>query len=232
MARDRSDRGEERALSDHGPAPAGELDHLTDAQVVARSLEDPHAFATVFERHHEAIYRFAWTRAGGAHADDLAAEVFRVAFERRASYDLDYPSAKPWLFGIAANLTKQHHRDVARRDEGRSRMTGRTAPAESQPEQRLVDTATSSPVAAALLELPERDREPLLLYAWEDLTYEEVGRSLDIPVGTVRSRIHRARHQVRERLERDAPDAATPRGGGAVGPDARDATTPRGGDDG
>lgn len=52
-----------------------------------------------------------------------------------------------------------------------------------------------------MAELPERDREPLLLYAWGDLTYEEIAQAIDVPVGTVRSRIHRARQQVRHPLE-------------------------------
>lgn len=186
----------------------------TDAEVMARSLEDPTAFATIFDRHHEAIHRFLWTRAGEAHADDLAAEAFRIAFERREDYDLDHSSAKPWLFGIASNLAKQHHRRAAKGDEVRQRAAAGGSEAVQGPQRRLERLAPSTPVARALLDLPERDREPLLLFAWADLTYAEIAAALDIPVGTVRSRIHRAREQTRERLEEAAPDLTGQRGDG------------------
>lgn len=173
----------------------------TDAEIVEASLERPAAFAEVFDRHHDPIHRFLWTRVGEA-ADDLAAEVFRIAFERRHDFDLGYDSARPWLFGIAANLARTHHRRVARRRDAIERLeTEDRPPPVEGPQDRLEAMATSTPVARALLELPDRDREPLLLFAWADLAYDEIAEALDVPVGTVRSRIHRARAQVRERLE-------------------------------
>lgn len=176
----------------------------TDAEIVEESLRRPAAFAEVFDRHHASIHRFLWSRTGDA-ADDLAAEVFRIAFERRRDFDTSYASAGPWLFGIAANLARQHHRQAARRHDARERLAAedRPAPVET-PQDRLEALTTSSPVARALLELPDRDREPLLLFAWADLPYEEIAEALDVPTGTVRSRIHRARTQVREWLADDA----------------------------
>lgn len=182
--------------------------------MIARSWEDPHAFARIFDRHHEAIYRFAWTRAGADRADDLASEVFRIAFERRHDYDPDHASAKPWLFGIASNLAKQTHRESARREVARERTTpverGSRVP---DPEKHLRTEPGSSPAAEAVAQLPERDREPLLLYAWGDLTYEEIAQAIDVPVGTVRSRIHRARQQVRDHLEAIDPEVTARRDG-------------------
>lgn len=173
----------------------------SDAQVLAASIDRPADFATIFDRHHEAIHRYLWTRASEA-ADDLAAEVFRIAFERRRDFDTTYRSAKPWLFGIAANLAREHHRTIARRRQTEDRLAiAEGDGAVPDPEGRLADLAATEPVAAAILELPERDREPLLLYAWADLAYDEVAAALDVPVGTVRSRIHRARGRVRESLE-------------------------------
>ena len=172
----------------------------TDAEVVRASLGHPAAFAEIFDRHHEPIHRFLWTRAGDA-ADDLAAEVFRIAFERRHDFDLAYESARPWLFGIAANLARTHHRRTARRHEAHERLVAEERPTPvASPHDRLEAMSTSTPVARALLNLADRDREPLLLFAWADLTYDEIAEALDVPVGTVRSRIHRARAQVRERL--------------------------------
>lgn len=179
----------------------------TDAEVVVASLDRPAEFATIFDRHHEAIHRFLWSRVGDA-ADDVAAEVFRVAFERREAYDPSYSSAKPWLFGIAANLARQHHRRTARRRDVHERLVAEDRPeSHPGPEQRLARLAATEPVAEAILDLPDRDREPLLLFAWADLTYDEIAQAMDVPVGTVRSRIHRARSQVRARLDRESTDA-------------------------
>lgn len=178
----------------------------TDAEVVVASLDRPAEFAAIFDRHHEAIHRFLWSRVGDA-ADDVAAEVFRVAFERRETYDPAYSSAKPWLFGIAANVARQHHRRTARRRDVHERLVAEDRPEPHPgPEQRLTRLAATEPVAEAILDLPDRDREPLLLFAWADLTYDEIAQALDVPVGTVRSRIHRARSQVRARLDRESAD--------------------------
>ncbi len=214
-------RGGEEALSHQQPTPGRgdrEPARESDAEVITRSWDDPHAFAEIFDRHHEDIYRFAWTRAGADRADDLAAEVFRIAFEKRHDYDPDYRSAKPWLFGIASRLAKQTHRDTAKRDDARTRMTGRDRqPSTADPAQHMDERPGTSPAGRAVQRLPERDREPLLLFAWGDLTYEEVARTLDIPVGTVRSRIHRARQQLREHLAETAPETTARRTGDGDG---------------
>ncbi len=183
-----------------------------DADIIVHSRTEPERFATVFDRHYDAIHRFLWTRVG-RRAEDLAAEVFKIAFQRRDDYDPRFPSARPWLFGIAARLAKQQHRDEAKAHEVVERMGSRPEDvSDVGPEQRLDELAPSSPVAASLLELPARDRQPLLLHVWEDLSYEEVAHVLDVPLGTVRSRIHRARRDLRARL--------TPGGGGTTPADA------------
>lgn len=165
------------------------------------SIEHPERFAMIFDRHHESVHRFLWTRVGVA-ADDVAAEVFRIAFERRRTFDASYRSAKPWLFGIAANLAREHHRMTARRRDTHERVvTEERREPPVDPEERLSRLADTAPVAEAIRALPDRDREPLLLFAWEDLSYDEISQVLDVPVGTVRSRIHRARARLRERLD-------------------------------
>ncbi len=185
----------------------------TDADSIVGSWEDPAHFAEVFDRHYDAIHRFLWTRVG-RRAEDLTAEVFKIAFQQRDRYDPDYPSAKPWLFGIAARLAKQQHREEAQAQEAASRMGSEPAAVtQSSPEHRLHELAPSSSVAHALMQLPARDREPLLLHVWDDLSYDDVARVLDIPLGTVRSRIHRAREDLRVRLAVDGDrDAQAPGG--------------------
>ena len=170
----------------------------TDADIIARARSEPGRFATVFDRHYDAIHRFLWTRVG-RRAEDLTSEVFKVAFQQRDRYDTSFPSAKPWLFGIAARLAKQQHREEAKADEIVERI-GTEGASDISPEQRLDELAPSSPVATALMRLPARDREPLLLHVWDDLSYEEVAQVLDVPLGTVRSRIHRARRDLRSWL--------------------------------
>lgn len=131
----------------------------------------------------------------------------------RDAYDPAYPSAKPWLFGIAARLVSQHRRRRSRREQLWSRLVGRRQRTGSDDPEALLERATpSSLVAEALRGLPERDREPLLLHVWDGLAYDEVARTLDLPVGTVRSRIHRARTRLQDRLDPD-PGAAEPEEG-------------------
>ena len=187
----------------------------TDADIIVRSWGDPARFATVFDRHYDAIHRFLWTRVG-RRAEDVTSEVFRIAFQQRDRYDPDYPSAKPWLFGIASRLAKQQHRQEARADEVASRLgSASTDVVQASPEQRLHEAAPSSRVADALMRLPARDREPLLLHVWDDLSYEDVARALDVPLGTVRSRIHRARRSLRAHLTPRRDRVEPSPGGGA-----------------
>lgn len=181
----------------------------TDADIIVGSWEDPARFAAIFDRHYDAIHRFLSTRVG-RRAEDLTSEVFKIALQQRDRYDPDYPSAKPWLFGIASRLAKQQHRREAQTQEVASRMGPESGDAtQASPEQRLHELAPSSPVADALMQLPARDREPLLLHVWDDLSYEDVARAIDVPIGTVRSRIHRARRDLRTQLtpegDRDEP---------------------------
>jgi DNA-directed RNA polymerase specialized sigma24 family protein len=90
--------------------PDAKLLDLTDGQAIAASHETPEAFEVVFERHFAPIQRYLERRVGPSVGSDLAAEVFVVAFSRRAAYDPADQSALPWLFGIAANLLRSHRR--------------------------------------------------------------------------------------------------------------------------
>lgn len=125
-----------------------------------------------------------------------------MAFRRRAVYDPRSEDARPWLFGIAANLLR-HHRRTERRQLLAYARTGADPAAEGgfDAADARADAAAAGPaIAGALATLRPWDREVLLLYAWGDLTYQEIGDALAIPVGTVRSRLARARRRVRELL--------------------------------
>jgi RNA polymerase sigma factor (sigma-70 family) len=173
-----------------------------DAAVIESSRREPERFAVLFDRHAPHIHRYLARRAGREVADDLVAETFLTAFAKRDRYDLSYTDARPWLYGIATNLVGQHRRDEAR--QYRIRQVATAEPEMAGHAERVAADVTAQamrPVlSAALAGLPDGDRDVLLLIAWEQLTYPEVSRALAIPVGTVRSRLHRARTKVRQAL--------------------------------
>jgi RNA polymerase sigma factor (sigma-70 family) len=159
----------------------------------------PEPIEGLFTAHFDSIYRFAACRVGRDAAVDIAAETFAQAV--RSADRLDPArNARAWLFGIASNVIRHHRRAEERRIRAYAAVArqlevpGRNGhPAESEDllRARLVD---------ALVRLDARDREALLLFAWAELSYEEIAAALEIPLGTVRSRIHRARHALREEM--------------------------------
>ncbi|MGY1832723.1 RNA polymerase sigma factor [Geodermatophilus sp. SYSU D01180] len=173
----------------------------TDAEVLAGSLAEPELFATLFDRHAAAVHRYLGRRVGEL-ADDLLSETFLVAFRRRADYRPERLDVRPWLIGIATNLVHGAARAERRRYRALARAAAEPdARPDDDPHDRLDAQALRGPLAAALAGLKAPDRDVLLLVAWGDLSYEEVAAVLDVPVGTVRSRLHRARRQTRATLE-------------------------------
>lgn len=173
----------------------------TDAEVIRRSRDEPECFAVIFDRHVLPIHSYLGRRSGSQSADALVGEVFRVAFETRQRYRADRPDALPWLYGIAANVLRQHRRTELRQARLRNKLSVLW---ESQDDGAIGDRVRRREdlveVIDAVMSLPEIDREALLLHAWEEQTYAQIAETLDIPVGTVRSRLNRARTRVRELL--------------------------------
>lgn len=173
-----------------------------DAVVVARSLEEPDVFAALYDAYAPLIFRFIARRLGAQVAEDITAETFLAAFRRRDRYDLRRSDARPWLYGIAVNLIGKHRRSEVRMLRALAR-TGIDPVAEADTERihrRVVAAAAERELASALAGLATGDREVLLLVAWGELSYDEVAVALGIPVGTVRSRLNRARRQLRQVL--------------------------------
>jgi RNA polymerase sigma factor (sigma-70 family) len=182
------------------PGEGSPVGPASDADLIARSIRDPDAFTALFERHWEDLYRFCLNRTGGS-GEDIAAEAFRVAFDRRRRYDQSYRDARPWLFGIATNLVRDHFRAAAREEEKLERSAALERGAESEGGIGSLERGLLGPeLAAALAGIPPGDRDALLLMAWADLSYEQIAEALGTPIGTVRSRISRARRRVREHL--------------------------------
>jgi RNA polymerase sigma-70 factor (ECF subfamily) len=168
----------------------------SDGAVIAGSLETPGVFGAIFDRHGSTLLRFLARRVDPAEAEDLLGEVFRIAFERRSAFERDRASARPWLYGIAANVVAKHHRSEARRFRAMARVpAGR--PLDEDPAERAVAAADAggrwTRVMDAIGALPEAERQVLLLFAWEELSYEEIALALGVPIGTVRSRLSRGR---------------------------------------
>lgn len=175
----------------------------SDADLIRSSLADPEMFAAIFERHAESVHRYLAKRVGLESAEDLVGETFATAFRSRRTFDLSRPDARPWLFGIATNSVRHHWRSEARRRRRTQRVEGQSQTLPDPSDDILTTNwfrSRSEPLAQALAQIDASYLDVLLLVAGPDLTYEEVAVALDIPVGTVRSRLARARRQLRELL--------------------------------
>ncbi|WP_218108272.1 RNA polymerase sigma factor [Micromonospora matsumotoense] len=181
------------------------MDERTDAEVITDSLAEPARFGVLYERHARVLHGYAYRRLGRDVADDVIAETFMKAFRARHKYDPRHSDARPWFFAIAIREIARHHRA----EQARYRVLLRSAQdlGEDDLTDRVVEAASARtlrrPLVEALTRLSRRERDVLLMVAWADLTYEEVGRALAIPLGTVRSRLHRARQKIRKYLPDD-----------------------------
>jgi RNA polymerase sigma-70 factor (ECF subfamily) len=165
-----------------------------EIHALQRSLCEPAAFGLLFERHHLAVRRYLHARVGDAGlAEDLASETFVRAFAARARFRDQGHGIRAWLFQIATNLLRDELRTRGR--EARKRRVVRE-PVSAAPPGLPADPGLSAQLRA----LPPQQLEVLLLYAWADLSYEEIAVALGIRAGTVRSRLHRARGQMQKTL--------------------------------
>ena len=171
-----------------------------DADVIEESRQFPERFAVLFDRYSDELYRYAARRLGPELAEDVVAETFLAAFRKRAGYNLEYRDARPWLYGIVGHAIREHRRAERRRHRVLARAE---VPAESFDDQsiaRIVAERLKPQLAGVLARLSAGERDLLLLIAWADMTYQEAGQALGIPLGTVRSRMHRLRQKIRRSL--------------------------------
>jgi RNA polymerase sigma-70 factor (ECF subfamily) len=181
---------------------ADEVRPLSDADLIRRSWAEPECFAGLFDRYGEQIHRYVARRLGTVEADDIVAETFLAAFRRRTSYDPGRPLARPWLYGIATTLIAQHLRDEQRyyRALARTGVDPLPEPMADAVVRRVAAQELQRRLAGALAALAARDRDVLLLVAWGGLGHDEIAEALSVPVGTVASRLHRARRKLRAAL--------------------------------
>jgi RNA polymerase sigma factor (sigma-70 family) len=158
------------------------------------------AVSRLFELYVDDVHAYLSRRLGVSYAADLTSETFRIALERYATFDSTIGHERAWLYGIASNLLRGHRRSEERRWRAISR-------AQSLPllridplirvEESLDAELELASVAAALSRMTSEDRDLVTLYAWERLSYSQISIALEIPVGTVRSRINRIRKFMR-----------------------------------
>ncbi len=180
-------------------------DSHSDAELIEASFDQPALFGLVFERHWDAVFRFFERRLGPEPSADLASEVFRIAFERRATYEIvGRATCLPWLYGIAANLAMKERRRFARHLAAIDRLTlletGSQDDHAATVSARVDSEESWSRLRDAFITIDDTSREMLLLVAWEGLSYGDVAAIFGVPLGTVRSRLHRARARLRALL--------------------------------
>lgn len=151
-------------------------------------------FAARYDEHHLAVYRYAARRLGPETAEDVVAEAFTIAWSRIASYDAERGAFVSWLFGIVTNVIARHHRQETRQWRAFAKVGVDDSDSFDDDLASRLDADVRWPhVAATLAGMSTRDRDVLLLHVWQEMSYQQVADTLGIPVGTVRSRIARAR---------------------------------------
>lgn len=161
---------------------------------------DVEAFGRLFERHARAIYNFCFRRtADWSSAEDLTSIVFLEAWRRR---DVEVLPDKvlPWLYGIATNVVRNRRRSSRRHAAALARFAPPDVPPDFTEEilDRLDDEREMAGVLRLVSRLPQRQQDVLALCVWAGLSYEDAALALGVPVGTVRSRLARARSRLRE----------------------------------
>lgn len=175
----------------------------SDADLLRQAGKQPELFGVLFDRHFAAIHRYLERRLGAEGADEVAAEVFRIAFEQRRGFRPLHESALPWLYGVATRQMLKRWRGERRRLRMLARLAAaedRDSPVLEDAEERLDARSVRAELLGSLASLSQGDRDVVVLVAWEGLSYEEVATALAIPVGTVHSRLNRARRTLRELL--------------------------------
>jgi RNA polymerase sigma-70 factor (ECF subfamily) len=170
--------------------------------------DDPEALAALFDRYGDRIYNHCFRATGDwAEAEDATSTVFLEVWRHRRRVVAHDGSALPWLYGVATNVCRNLTRSRRRRWRA---LAALAAPA-AEPDhadhvvERIGSGERMRAVLAAVDALPPREREVLGLVAWSGLTYEQAAAALDVPVGTVRSRLSRARTRLTD-LTRGDPD--------------------------
>jgi RNA polymerase sigma factor (sigma-70 family) len=181
-----------------GDRSAGEADSV----LWTRTVEgDPDAFAELYRRHGKRIYNYLFRRVGDwSEAEDLTASVFLEAYRRRHEVAIPEEKVGAWFFGIATNLAHNRRRSLRSARRLLERLAGAVSarPGESDASARAEAREQMGAVLAAMSALPREQQDVVALCLWSGLSYEDAAVALSIPIGTVRSRLSRARAALAE----------------------------------
>lgn len=168
------------------------------------------AMSEIFHAHLDAIYNYCYRRTGSwSAAEDLSSAVFlEVWRNRRRVVEVD-GSALPWIYGVATNVCRNHHRSLRRHDVALTRMhlSDVSAPNESEDVLNRIEAERRATQALERLnQLPQADQDVFVFVCWEELSYAAAAEALGIPIGTVRSRLARVRRTLRLIDEQESTD--------------------------
>lgn len=172
----------------------------TDAELAVEIRDDPdRSFGLLFEQYSTLIFNYCFRQSASWDlAEDLTSTVFLEAWRSRHRLRVQNDTVLPWLYGIATNVCRRQRRTLLRR----WRAMRRLPPELDEPDPaddvaaRLDDERRMSDVLAVIDRLPAGERDVVMLVIWEELDYQAAATALDIPIGTVRSRLNRARRRL------------------------------------
>ena len=181
---------------------------LTDA-----SRGDEAAFRELYERHRDVVFRFAYRMLGTKElAEDVAHDCFVSLIERPLGFDPKRANLRTYLFAAVRNLAMKHFRRT-RRDEDIDALDNEPIKlGTDQPLSKLLDREVCMIVKQAVAQLPELQREALVLFEYEDCSLAEISRIVSADVGTVKARLYRARQALKRSLAgyfADEPETMT-----------------------
>jgi RNA polymerase sigma-70 factor, ECF subfamily len=184
---------------------------VSDRVLWGRAQEgDAAAFGDLFERHARKIYNYCFRRtADWALAEDLTSTTFLIAWRSIGRESLQADSALPLLYGIATNALRNRRRSTRR---GRDALARLPLAGTAEPDfaddavRRADDEAAMRELLELFSRLPRHEQDVLALCEWSGLSYEETAAALAIPIGTVRSRLARGRHRLRELAAASGPE--------------------------
>jgi RNA polymerase sigma factor (sigma-70 family) len=185
---------------------------LSDGELWSRAAgkRDGEAFGQIFERHADAVYAHCFRRTGSwSAAEDLTSVVFLEAWRKRRDVRLAGVSVLPWLLAVANNATRNAERSIRRHQRLLAKLPGpEIVPDVADDAAKRADEEHAMRlVLDELRSLSAAEREVLGLCDWAGLSYAEAAAALGVPVGTVRSRLARARQHLRERAVQARPIA-------------------------
>jgi RNA polymerase sigma-70 factor (ECF subfamily) len=178
----------------------------------AGPLLDDESFRRAVVQHGRSVHRFLASRLGPDAADDAMSETFAQAWKARAKFvDPTDNGLEAWLIHVASYVVHAHRRQEQRWLQMKADTAREVASAELLADdaadrvEAILDADTfvrRARIAEAFVEMPRRERDPLLMLALDGHPYSEIARRLGLPIGTVRSRISRARQRLAQHMER------------------------------